>query len=90
MTFAATPRPVTPQDLEAVRAVLPEADGWRTTLEADPDCDAPWIAAIAPSGVGWTIGRQGAAFFAVSAWGLGRGWDGLASAWDAACFIAEA
>lgn len=88
MTANREPTGTTTRDLEAVRAVLRAEDGW--TVEEETEADAPWIAATGPDGTAWAIGRQRGEFFAVADHGMGNGWDGLATAWDAACYAADA
>ncbi|WP_431284202.1 hypothetical protein ACQW02_05165 [Humitalea sp. 24SJ18S-53] len=55
----------TPEDLEAVRRILPEA-GWHVEEVLDPTADGPWIEATDPERVRWAIGRDtGGCYFAV-------------------------
>lgn len=53
---------ITPRDVEAVRAVLPRATGWRATVFHDLDFDPPVITIDGPRGLLALIGKEDGEF----------------------------
>lgn len=80
---------ITPRDVEAVRAVLPQATGWRATVFDALDFDPPVITVDGPGGFQALIGKEVGQFH-VTIWddgsklGAPRTIRGLSTAGEAA------